>query len=147
MCPGAAVAARRTGAGRCRDGCRSRARRAVSGDSDACRRTRSLAPHRRGVRRLATRGDRAPHMTRTYVVPGRVELVGKHVDYAGGRSLTCAVDLVITARANPIRDPVVRVAAAGRRGRVEVPLAASAAPAGPPWAAYVAAVADRKSVG
>jgi len=35
--------------------------------------------------------------TRTYVVPGRVELVGKHVDYAGGRSITCAVDRGITA--------------------------------------------------
>ena len=34
---------------------------------------------------------------RTFVVPGRVELVGKHVDYAGGRSLTCAVDRAITA--------------------------------------------------
>ena len=25
-------------------------------------------------------------------VPGRIELFGKHTDYAGGRSLVCAVD-------------------------------------------------------
>ena len=36
---------------------------------------------------------------RRYVVPGRIELVGKHVDYAGGRSLTCAVDRAITVDA------------------------------------------------
>ena len=53
---------------------------------------------------------------RTYVIPGRIEIVGKHVDYAGGRSLTCAVDLAITARANPLREPVLRVTAAGRTG-------------------------------
>ena len=31
------------------------------------------------------------------LIRGRVELVGKHVDYAGGRSLTCAVDRALTA--------------------------------------------------
>ncbi|HEY6218468.1 MAG TPA: galactokinase family protein [Gemmatimonadaceae bacterium] len=80
---------------------------------------------------------------RTYIVPGRIELVGKHVDYAGGRSLTCAVDLAITARANPLNPPVIRVTAAGRRGRVEIPLSAAAAASGPPWSSYVAAVARR----
>jgi galactokinase len=82
-------------------------------------------------------------MMRTYVVPGRVELVGKHVDYAGGRSLTCAVDLAITARAIPLRDAIVRVRVAGRRGQVELPLAPDAARKGPPWSSYVAAVARR----
>ena len=67
-------------------------------------------------------------MTRHYVVPGRVELVGKHVDYAGGRSLTCAVDLVIEASATPLRDSVVRVSNADSRSNVvEVPLSADAA--------------------
>lgn len=43
-------------------------------------------------------GDR--HRTRTWWSPGRVELLGKHVDYAGGRSLLAAIDrgLVIIAR-------------------------------------------------
>jgi galactokinase len=82
-------------------------------------------------------------MMRTYVVPGRVELVGKHVDYAGGRSLTCAVDLAITARAIPLGHSMVRVRVAGRRGQVELPLAPDAARSGPPWSSYVAAVARR----
>jgi galactokinase len=61
---------------------------------------------------------------RTFVVPGRVELVGKHVDYAGGRSLTCAVDRTITATATELAEPVVRVRDEGKRGLVEAPLAA-----------------------
>ena len=82
-------------------------------------------------------------MSRRYVVPGRVELVGKHVDYAGGRSLTCAVDLAIQVRASPNRDAMVRVRDSERRGQVEVPLSESAVRRGPLWSAYVAAVARR----
>ncbi len=63
---------------------------------------------------------------RRYVVPGRVELVGKHVDYAGGRSLTCAVDRAITATATPLREAVLRVRDTERQGIVEVPFAANA---------------------
>ena len=29
-------------------------------------------------------------------VPGRIEILGKHVDYAGGRSLVCAVDRAVS---------------------------------------------------
>lgn len=56
--------------------------------------------------------------SREYFVPGRIELVGKHVDYAGGRSLTVATDLAIRARATTIAEPVIRV----RRGAGEVPM-------------------------
>ncbi|MDX1430536.1 MAG: galactokinase family protein, partial [Rhodothermales bacterium] len=28
----------------------------------------------------------------TFFVPGRIEVLGKHTDYAGGRSLTCATE-------------------------------------------------------
>ena len=62
---------------------------------------------------------------RTYVVPGRVELVGKHVDYAGGRSLTCAVDRAITATVRELAEPVIRVRDEGKRGFVEAPLSAN----------------------
>jgi galactokinase len=84
-------------------------------------------------------------MTRCYVVPGRVELVGKHVDYAGGRSLTCAVDLAISARADTLREPVIRVRDAERRGVVEAPLRADAERTHgmPRWSSYVFALARR----
>ena len=83
--------------------------------------------------------------TRRYVVPGRVELVGKHVDYAGGRSLTCAVDRAITAHARPLDAPLIRVRDLSRRGTVEVPLAAGVVrtPGTARWSSYVVAVARR----
>ncbi len=81
--------------------------------------------------------------TRTYIVPGRVELVGKHVDYAGGRSLTCAVDRAIRVRATALDEPVLRVGDGGRRGRVGMPLSRDARVGWPRWGTYVAAVARR----
>jgi galactokinase len=71
--------------------------------------------------------------------------VGKHVDYAGGRSLTCAVDRAITADATALDEPMVRVRDASRRGLVEVPLVAGAqrTHGTPRWGSYVVAVARR----
>jgi galactokinase len=82
-------------------------------------------------------------VTRTYVVPGRVELVGKHVDYGGGRSLTCAVDLALRATARPIAARELRVHQRGSRDRVYLPIAATAQPTRTKWSTYVAAVARR----
>lgn len=47
---------------------------------------------------------------RAWVVPGRIEVLGKHVDYAGGRSLLCTVErgVVFVARARDDRTLVVR---------------------------------------
>ncbi|MBI3567679.1 MAG: galactokinase [Gemmatimonadetes bacterium] len=81
--------------------------------------------------------------TRAYVVPGRVELVGKHVDYGGGRSLTCAVDRAIRVRATALGEPVLKVGDGGRRGRVVMPLSGDARAGWPKWGTYVAAVARR----
>jgi galactokinase len=82
---------------------------------------------------------------RTWGVPGRVELVGKHVDYAGGRSLTCAVDRSITARVRELAEPVIRVRDEGKRGFVEAPLAAGVerGHGGKRRGTYVVAVARR----
>lgn len=82
-------------------------------------------------------------MTRHYVVPGRVELVGKHVDYAGGRSLTCAIDRALRVDADATSEPVLRVDAGPERGVVSVTLDASAMPTSASWSVYVAAVARR----
>jgi len=42
-------------------------------------------------------------------VPGRIEFLGKHTDYAGGRSLLCPVDRGIRLTAKPRTDSLVRV--------------------------------------
>jgi galactokinase len=60
--------------------------------------------------RLALLTRRACKSAPRWFVPGRIEVLGKHTDYAGGRSLLCAVErgFCVAARARP--DRVVRVA-------------------------------------
>ncbi len=82
-------------------------------------------------------------VTRHYVVPGRIELVGKHVDYAGGRSLTCAVDVALQADAEALSVPVLRVDGGPERGTVAMPLDANVTATDASWSVYVAAVARR----
>jgi galactokinase len=48
-------------------------------------------------------------------VPGRIEIFGKHTDYAGGRSLVCAVPRGITAEAGPARTGTVTVQTMGEQ--------------------------------
>lgn len=38
-----------------------------------------------------------------WFVPGRIEVLGKHTDYAGGRSMVCATDLGVTATVTPMQ--------------------------------------------
>ena len=84
-----------------------------------------------------------PSVIRRYVVPGRVELVGKHVDYAGGRSLTCAVDVALQADAEALSEPVLRVDGGPARGAVTMRLDADVTATDASWSVYVAAVARR----
>ncbi len=46
---------------------------------------------------------------RRYWVPGRLEFLGKHTDYAGGRSLLCAIERGICLTALPRRDSRFRI--------------------------------------
>jgi galactokinase len=86
----------------------------------------------------ATRGP-----VREYFVPGRVELVGKHVDYAGGRSLTMATELAIHARATTIDEPIIRVRRAAGEVAMDVALSPNAKAINVRSSAYVTAVARR----
>ncbi|PYR59360.1 MAG: hypothetical protein DMF91_15025 [Acidobacteria bacterium] len=47
--------------------------------------------------------------TRSFFVPGRLEVLGKHTDYAGGRSLLCTVERGICLVAAPRDDDRVRI--------------------------------------
>jgi galactokinase len=81
--------------------------------------------------------------TREYFVPGRVELVGKHVDYAGGRSLTIATELAIRARAIAIDEPLIRLRRAAGEVAMDVALSPETAATTLRSSAYVTAVARR----
>lgn len=88
----------------------------------------------------ATRGQ----VTR-YWVPGRVEVLGKHTDYAGGRSLLCAVERGIWLVAAARTDARVRMRDAGPGGGGEVAwdLDPDLAPTAGHWSNYPMTVARR----
>lgn len=78
-----------------------------------------------------------------FFVPGRIEVLGKHTDYAGGRSLLCAVDRGITAHVQARADSIIRITDTARNETRTVPIGSDAqAPVGD-WANYVAVVARR----
>ncbi len=78
-----------------------------------------------------------------WFVPGRIEVLGKHTDYAGGRSLLCAVGRGFCVAASPRSDRVLRVVDAGRKLEVEVPLDPALVPSASGWRVYVETVASR----
>ncbi|MEX2182100.1 MAG: galactokinase family protein [Gemmatimonadaceae bacterium] len=82
-------------------------------------------------------------MTHSLFVPGRVELFGKHVDYGGGVSLTCAISEGITAEVEPLDSPVLDLEDGKTGRRARIPLRRDARPGGAHGGAYVAAVARR----
>jgi len=84
--------------------------------------------------------------TVTWFVPGRIEVLGKHTDYAGGRSLLAAVDAGHTLTAAARTDRVLRVRSEGMDGAVVLDLdAPGPRPEGSDghWGGYVRTVADR----
>ncbi|HET8771036.1 MAG TPA: galactokinase family protein [Gemmatimonadaceae bacterium] len=82
-------------------------------------------------------------MVRSFFVPGRIELFGKHVDYAGGPSLTCAIDEGITAELEPLSRPVLEVVDAHSGRTAQVPLRRDARTSHANGGAYISAVARR----
>lgn len=80
---------------------------------------------------------------RSWISPGRIEVFGKHVDYAGGRSLLCAIDRGIVIVARPRNDRILTVRDALRREALSFDL--SSVPHGlvSPWSVYPETVVRR----
>ena len=76
-------------------------------------------------------------------VPGRIEFLGKHTDYAGGRSLVCTVERGFTVVAAPRDDRLVRITDAVTGDQVEIEMTPTLATAEGTWANYVITVARR----
>jgi galactokinase len=79
---------------------------------------------------------------RAWCLPGRIEVLGKHVDYAGGRSLLCTVErgIVVVARGRDDRRVVLRDG--HRREALELPLDQRGR-SHVPWAVYPQTVVRR----
>ena len=87
---------------------------------------------------MSSSGDRI-----AFFVPGRIEVLGKHTDYAGGRSLLCAIDRGFAVRVVPRADSRIRVADVARNDVRELALHPDVAAEQGHWSAYVATVAQR----
>jgi galactokinase len=95
-------------------------------------------------RALADLGGRGVRDRRRWFVPGRIEVLGKHTDYAGGRSLVCAVERGFAVVVAPRDDGLVRIRDAGRGVDFERPLSADRTSAGGSgWAVYAETVVRR----
>jgi galactokinase len=80
-----------------------------------------------------------------WFVPGRIEVLGKHTDYADGRSLLAAAERGFCVAAASSAEPCVRIFDVGRGELAELPLAPDAPLPAVPWGPYAAAVARRLS--
>jgi galactokinase len=76
-------------------------------------------------------------------VPGRIEFLGKHTDYAGGRSLICAVERGFAVVASPRDDRVVRITDAVTGDMAEMELSPSLPAADGRWSNYAITVVRR----
>ncbi|HEY8535823.1 MAG TPA: galactokinase family protein, partial [Vicinamibacterales bacterium] len=76
-------------------------------------------------------------------VPGRIEVLGKHTDYAGGRSLTCAAERGFAVVFSASDTPQLRIVDA-RDGRdAAIPLSPDIEPAVGHWTNYPMTVVRR----
>ena len=80
---------------------------------------------------------------RRLFVPGRIEVLGKHTDYAGGQSLTCAVERGFAVSYSPRRDDRVRIFDAHDARHAEFPVSPELAPPVGQWSNYPMTVARR----
>ena len=83
----------------------------------------------------------APHAR--LFVPGRIEILGKHTDYAGGRSLTCAAERGFAVAWTPRNEPRLRIVDGADGRRADIPLDGSQDPALGHWSNYPATVVRR----
>lgn len=78
-------------------------------------------------------------MSPSWFVPGRLEVLGKHTDYAGGRSLLAAVNRGVTASAEDAAVGITAVSDASPEAVSITPGADHTLPAGH-WGRYLQTV-------
>ncbi len=76
-------------------------------------------------------------------VPGRIEVLGKHTDYAGGRTLVAACEQGFCAVAVPQEQPVLTVLDVCCGRRADAPLSADVVPRVGHWSNYLQTVVRR----
>ena len=93
--------------------------------------------------RVLTDSGAAESSLRAYYVPGRIEVLGKHTDYGGGRSLLCTVERGFCLLARRRRDAEVHVINARSRAHCRLALDPDLQPAEKRWCNYPGTVVRR----
>src|SRR6266404_5515239 len=78
-----------------------------------------------------------------YFVPGLIEFLGKHTDYAGGRSLICALERGFCVAAAARDDDWMLITDVGRLDKVEFCISPESIPRAGHWSNYPMTVASR----
>jgi galactokinase len=92
---------------------------------------------------FGTLGDAAGVQTLAWFVPGRIEVLGKHTDYAGGSSMVVAAERGFCIAMRPRNDDQVRVIDALRKETIEFRMNPDLAPPVGHWSNYPMTVARR----
>lgn len=80
---------------------------------------------------------------RAWWIPGRIEVLGKHTDYGGGRSLLCAVERGFHVMASARDDSVVRIVDASTNANITIPMDRDAMSTPGRWTDYPITVVRR----
>ncbi|NIA07609.1 MAG: galactokinase [Actinobacteria bacterium] len=78
-----------------------------------------------------------------FFVPGRLECLGKHTDYAGGHSLICAIERGFVLVSSARSDQLVRIIDAGTGEKSKFAISPELKPTMGHWASYPMTVASR----
>lgn len=78
-----------------------------------------------------------------FFVPGRLEFLGKHTDYAGGRSIVCAIERGLCLMAARRSDAQVRILDVGRSSSVDFRFAPGVEPTAGHWSNFPMTVTAR----
>lgn len=79
---------------------------------------------------------------REYFAPGRVNLIGDHIDYSGGMVLPMALDRGTVMLARPRADTTIRAVSLNREGQVHADISQTAFDPAHDWFSYVMGVID-----
>lgn len=84
-----------------------------------------------------------PDINVSIFIPGRIEFLGKHTDYCGGRSIVCAIERGFDARITPNDGDELHIFNEDTRKGASIKLSREAPSDGPKWILYPQAVVRR----